>query len=63
MKIFSKILVLFMMLAAAHCSPLMLEARSDFIESLAKSPISVFFYGEQNTEEYAAFEALLPSDK
>lgn len=45
MKIFSKILLLFMLQALAWSTPLMLEARSDFIESLAKSRIAVFFYG------------------
>ena len=55
MKVFERILLFVFIIAIVSAAPLMLEARDDFINSLTKSSMAVFFYGSQNTPEYSAF--------
>lgn len=60
---FQKLLLAFVLVAACLCDPLMLEQKEDFISTITKTNIAVFYYGRSDSEEYQAYEGIIPSDK
>lgn len=53
----------FLICYVSSSEPLMLEAKEEFINKLSKTNMAVFFYGTTNSQEYQAYEGILPSDR
>lgn len=60
---FERVLLALLIIGLAQGEPLMLGAKSDFIDTISKKDLAVFFYGTQDSPEYQEFEAMIPSDK
>ena len=41
----------------------MIGEKEDFVNTIEKSNIAVFFYGISDTQEFEAYEGIIPSDR